>query len=108
MVLFTPYFSVIYEVNSLTQRDTYRIISFALERGSVSYIDKESCHRVWRYFLCPLFSLGLIWIQSPTITFVAHLKISAPSIVSDGDDNGDEEDDNNMEETDLVRNMVEI
>ena len=46
-------------------------------------------------------------MQSPTITFVAHLKISAPSIVNDGDDSGDEEDDNNMEETDLVRDMVE-
>ena len=105
MSLFTPHLSVIYENNSWAQRDAYRILSFALERGSISPTDKERCHRVWRDFLCPFFSLGLMWMQSPAIAFAAHPQISAPSIVSDGDDSGNEEDDSSMEETDLVGDM---
>jgi paired amphipathic helix protein Sin3a len=46
-LLFTPHLSVMYENSSCAQRDAYRILSFALERGPISPNDKERCHRLW-------------------------------------------------------------
>jgi paired amphipathic helix protein Sin3a len=71
--LFTPHLSNTYSNNSWAQRDAYRIISFALERGSASPIDKERCYRLWRDFLAPWFELELSWMQSPAVNFVPAL-----------------------------------
>ena len=71
--LFTPHLSNIYKNNSWAQRDAYRIIAFALERGSASPADKERCYRLWRDFLAPWFGLELSWMQSPAVKFVPIL-----------------------------------
>jgi len=65
--IFTPHLSLMFENNTWAQRDAYRIISFALERGSISPSDKERCHRLWIDFLGPLFGLSLNWMQKPAI-----------------------------------------
>merc|ERR1712238_516287 len=88
MSLFTPHLSVIYENNSWAQRDAYRILSFALERGSISPTDKERCHRIWRDFLAPFFGLSMMWMQSPAISYAASAPTSTLSIVSNGDESG--------------------
>ena len=67
--LFTPHLSLIYENNSTTQRDAYRIIAFALERGSISPSDKERGHRLWRDFLGPWFGLSVTWMHKPATMF---------------------------------------
>jgi paired amphipathic helix protein Sin3a len=71
--LFTPHLSNTYINNSWAQRDAYRILSFALERGSASPTDKERCYRLWRDFLAPWFGLELNWMQSPAVQFVPTL-----------------------------------
>jgi len=105
--LFTPHLSLLYENNSWAQRDAYRILAFALERGSTSPADKERCHRLWRDFLGPFFSLGLVWMQKPALSFSASLPSSSPTIVSNGDDSND--DDSSADENDNLgrhSNMV--
>ena len=69
--IFTPHLSFTYDNNSWAQQDAYRIISFALERGSASPGDKERCYRLWRDFLGPWFGLSLRWMQSPAVMFSA-------------------------------------
>jgi paired amphipathic helix protein Sin3a len=65
--IFTPHLSLLFENNTWAQRDAYRIVSFALERGSISPADKERCHRLWIDFLGPWFGLSLNWMQKPAI-----------------------------------------
>jgi paired amphipathic helix protein Sin3a len=67
--LFTPHLSLLHENNSWAQRDAYRILSFALERGHITPADKERCQRLWIEFLGPFFGLSLNWMQSPAITY---------------------------------------
>jgi paired amphipathic helix protein Sin3a len=67
--LFTPHMSFMYENNKWVQKDAYRILSFALERGSISPTDKERCHRLWTEFLGPWFNLSLNWMLAPAAIF---------------------------------------
>lgn len=67
--LFTPHMSFMYENTTWVQRDVYRILSFALERGTISPTDKERCHRLWTEFLGPWFNLSLNWMLSPAVAF---------------------------------------
>ena len=67
--IFTPHISLLYTNNSWVQRDAYRILSFALERGPISPADKERCHRLWVEFLGPWFNLSLDWMQRPAVTY---------------------------------------
>uniref|UniRef100_A0A7S4IGZ1 Histone deacetylase interacting domain-containing protein n=1 Tax=Odontella aurita TaxID=265563 RepID=A0A7S4IGZ1_9STRA len=87
--LFTPHLSLISEGDSWAQRDAYRILAFALERGSVSPGDKERCHRLWRDFLCHFFGLSITWLQAPAVAYTADAT-SSPSIVSNGEESGDD------------------
>jgi paired amphipathic helix protein Sin3a len=77
--LFTPHMSFMYENNNWVQRDAYRILSFALERGSISPTDKERCHRLWTEFLGPLFNLSLNWMLSPA---ASYQETTAPAVSS--------------------------
>jgi len=105
--IFTPHYSMSYENNSWAQRDAYRIISFALERGSTSPTDKERCHRLWTDFLAPFFDLGSIWIRAPAASYAALPHHHAPSIVSNGDDSGNEDDESSADdENDMLGNMM--
>jgi paired amphipathic helix protein Sin3a len=95
--LFTPHMSFIYENNSWVQRDAYRILSFALERGSISPTDKERCHRLWTEFLGPWFSLSLNWMLSPAVNFLessssALSQTRFTRVVTEDDGSPDEED----------------
>ncbi len=67
--IFTPHMSFVYDNTSWAQHDAYRLISFALERGSVNPGDKERCHRLWCDFIGPWFGLSLSWMQSPAALF---------------------------------------
>ncbi|KAL3924281.1 MAG: hypothetical protein SGILL_001142 [Bacillariaceae sp.] len=94
--LFTPHMSFMYENNSWVQRDAYRILSFALERGSISPTDKERCHRLWTEFLGPWFSLSLNWMLSPAVNYLdsssaAVSRKSITRVVTQDDGSPDEE-----------------
>lgn len=95
--LFTPHLTLTYESNSWAQRDAYRIIAFALERGAIAPGDKERCHRLWRDFLGPWFGLGLGWMQKPAVSFAASRSSEpgvsrvSPSVVSKDDDESNED-----------------
>jgi len=106
MVLFTPHLSIIYENNSWAQRDAYRILSFALERGTISPSDKERCHRVWRDFLAPFFGLSLMWMQSPAISYAASPPTSTPSIVSNEEESGNDDESSTEELNDIDGDIV--
>ncbi len=99
--LFTPHMSLTYENNSWAQRDAYRIISFALERGPTSPGDKDRCHGVWRHFLSKFFGLSLMWMQGPALAYTASPRI-APSVVSNGEDSVNEEDESSVEENGMI------
>jgi paired amphipathic helix protein Sin3a len=94
--LFTPHMSLMCENTSWVHRDAYRILSFALERGSISPADKERCHRMWFDFLGPWFHLSLNWMMSPAVNFQETTKpVSAnrlSRIVSNGEESLAEED----------------
>ncbi len=104
--LFTPHYSMKYHNNSWAQRDAYRILSFALERGSISPGDKERCHRIWKDFLAPFFDLSSIWMQSPAVAYAVSPHHNSPSIVSNGEDSGNEEDESSTEENDIIGDMM--
>lgn len=89
--LFTPHLSFAYSNNAWSQRDAYRIISFALERGSASPTDKERCYRLWRDFLAPWFGLELSWMQGPAVQFTPSLPPEDPDEAQNDEDsdNGD-------------------
>jgi paired amphipathic helix protein Sin3a len=82
--LFTPHLSLLYNNVSWAQRDAYRILAFALERGPISPSDKERCHRLWVEFFGPWFDLPLPWMQKPAVTYqeMAALKVSSSSLVA--------------------------
>jgi paired amphipathic helix protein Sin3a len=94
--LFTPHLSLMYENNTWVHRDAYRILSFALERGTISPSDKERCHRLWTDFLGPWLGLSLNWMLSPAVTFQEASKpISTKAVtrvVSNGEDSPGEDD----------------
>ena len=106
--LFTPHLSLLYDNNSWAQRDAYRILSYALERGSITPADKERCHRLWIEFLGPFFGLSLTWMQRPAVTYqestAAALTTprvaSKPMVVSEDDDDSMDDD------ADLGNNVV--
>jgi Histone deacetylase complex, SIN3 component len=105
--IFTPHYSMSYENNSWAQRDAYRIISFALERGSTSPSDKERCHRLWIDFLAPFFDLSSIWVRAPAAAYAALPHHHAPSIVSNGDESANEDDESSAEdENEMLGNMM--
>lgn len=57
--IFTPHLSVVYENISWAHLDAYRILVFALEKGStISPVDKDRGHRLLRDFIGPLFGLS--------------------------------------------------
>lgn len=108
--IFTPHMSFIYEQNSWVQRDAYRIMSFALERGSTSPADKERCHRLWRDLFGPVFGIPLSWMQRPAVTFqestaARRVPDTPVVIVSNGEENSHEEDEDSEEE-ELGKNIV--
>ncbi|GAX18151.1 paired amphipathic helix protein Sin3a [Fistulifera solaris] len=92
--IFTPHMSLFYENNSWVQRDAFRILAFALERGSTSPADKERCHRLWVEFLGPWFGLSLNWMQQPAVAYqestaASQTKVSIASsapLVSEDDE----------------------
>ena len=104
--LFTPDMSLMYEDTTWVQKDAYRILSFALERGSISPTDKERCHRLWTEFLGPWFDLNLNWMLTPAVNFQETKTSSSkiPRVVSK-DDNSPEEDE---EEEDSLDEEGEI
>ena len=67
--LFTPHMTLNYKNVSWAQRDAYRILAFALERGTITPADKERCHRLWVEFLGPWFALSFNWMQKPAVTY---------------------------------------
>ena len=69
--IFTPHLSLTYENSSWAMQDAYRIISFALERGSIGPADKERCFRLWRDLIGPWFGLSLAWMSNPATLFTA-------------------------------------
>lgn len=105
--LFTPHFSITYDNNSWSQRDAYRIISFALERGPTSPLDKDKCHVLWRNFLSKLFGLSLMWMQGPVITNGTSIfNAPTPSIVSNNDESCREDDESSTEDTEMIGDDV--
>ena len=98
---FTPHMSFIYDNNSWAQRDAYRIISFALERGPTSPGDKDRCHGVWRHFLSKFFGLSLMWMQGPALAYTASPK-TAPSFISTGEDSMNDEEESSVEENGMI------
>lgn len=75
-----PHQSLLYENVSWAQRDAYRILAFALERGQISPADKERCHRLWVEFLGPWFGLSLTWMHKPAASYQESMAV-APDVV---------------------------
>lgn len=102
--LFTPDMSFIYDDNSWAQQDAYRIISFALERGSINPGDKERCFRMWREFVAPWFGLSLTWMSTPAVSFTPSPQVveeeseDEKSTASDNNGEKGSGNDNNGEE----------
>lgn len=97
--LFTPHFTLNYKNVSWAQRDAYRILAFALERGPISPADKERCHRLWVEFLGPWFGMSFNWMQKPAVTYqesgtVPSRTLRAPpaTVVSEDDEESLDED----------------
>jgi paired amphipathic helix protein Sin3a len=106
--LFTPDLSLMYENNSCIQKDVYRILSFALERGSISPTDKERCHRLWTEFLGPWFNLKLDWMLEPAVAFQETTTAVSrlPRVVSQDDNSQDDEDDTPDEDGEIKARIV--
>ena len=101
-LLFTPHLSLMYENVSVAHRDAYRILAFALERGSISPHDRERCHRLWNEFLGPWFGLSLTWMQSPAAAYqeaAPATKVAPPSSAAPSDDDEEESMDEDMNAT---------
>mmetsp|Transcript_27369 Transcript_27369/g.65663 ORF Transcript_27369/g.65663 Transcript_27369/m.65663 type:complete len:1810 (+) Transcript_27369:69-5498(+) len=90
--LFTPHMAMMYESSPQVQRDAYRILSFALERGNISPADKERCHRFWTDFLGPWFHLQLNWMLSPAVTFEESNKKGGTRAFNSNQDGTDDDD----------------
>ena len=95
--IFTPHLSLMFENNTWAQRDAYRILAFALERGSIGPADKERCHRLWIDFLGPLLGLSLNWMQKPAIAI--QQEKSSPDVIIAKDPVEEEEEDSMEEDT---------
>ena len=106
--IFTPHLSVIYDNNSWAQRDAYRLISFALERGSTSPADKDRCHVVWRYFLSTFFGLSLMWMQGPALAYSSVPHAVAPSIVSNNDESVNGDDESSADDAEMIGDDVVV
>jgi len=106
--LFTPHLSFMYENSSCIQKDAYRILSFALERGSISPTDKERCHRLWTEFLGPWFNLKLNWMLEPAVTFqeTKTTMDRLPRVVSQDDNSNDEDDETPDEDNEIKAKIV--
>jgi paired amphipathic helix protein Sin3a len=105
--LFTSHLSFVLENVSWAQRDAFRIMSFALERGIVSPSDKEICHRLLRDFLAPFLGLSLNMIMSPAVSYVASTTLS-PSVVTHSEDSGIDDDESSTEDLDIVGNNMTV
>lgn len=107
--IFIPHMSLKYENNSWVQRDAYRILSFALERGSISPADKERCHRLWRDLFGPMFGIPLSWMQLPAVSYqdstAKSSNTESPAVVSNGEDNSHDDEDESEDE-ELGDNVV--
>ena len=90
--IFTPHMSFMYDNNSWAQQDAYRIIVFALERGSINPGDKERCFRLWRDFLGPWFGLSMSWMSTPAASFTA-----SPQLIEESDEDDKSTSTNNGE-----------
>lgn len=106
--LFTPDLTLMYENRTCIQKDVYRILSFALERGSISPTDKERCHRLWTEFLGPWFNLQLNWMLEPAVAFQesATATLRLPRVVSQDDNSHDEEEDTPDEDAAIKARIV--
>ena len=104
--LFTPHMSFVLENSSWVMRDAFRILTFALERGNNTPLDKEKGNRLWRDFLGPWFGLTLNWMQRPALSFSPTDISKDPAVVSNGDDSGREGDDDSNAETDYLGSNV--
>mmetsp|Transcript_6734 Transcript_6734/g.19467 ORF Transcript_6734/g.19467 Transcript_6734/m.19467 type:complete len:946 (-) Transcript_6734:204-3041(-) len=106
--LFTPDMSLIYENSCCIQKDVYRILSFALERGSISPTDKERCHRLWTEFLGPWFNLKLNWMLEPAVAFqeTSTSTMRLPRVVSKDDNSHDEEEDDSADEDGEIKARI--
>lgn len=109
--LFTPHLSLMYENNNWAHRDAYRILSFALERGSISPHDKERVHRLWTDFLGPWFNLSINWMLSPAVSFQETSNpISAKDltrIVSNGEESPvDEDEEESLDEDGAIHARI--
>mmetsp|Transcript_13663 Transcript_13663/g.19538 ORF Transcript_13663/g.19538 Transcript_13663/m.19538 type:complete len:1843 (+) Transcript_13663:250-5778(+) len=109
--LFTPHLSICYDNSSWAQMDAYRILSFAVERGSTSPGDKEKCHRLWRDFLGPFFSLSTMWMQKPTKSFAGSLLQNSASSgasgvfpMSNGDESSNDDEESSSDENEMIGN----
>lgn len=101
--LFTPHLSLMYENTSWAQKDAYRILTYSLERGSISPMDKEKCHRMWTDFLSHMFGLSMAWMQDPARSY-ASAPHSAPTVVSN-DESGDDDESSKSDEDDGSNHM---
>lgn len=109
--LFTPHMSLIYENTAWVHQDAYRILSFALERGTISPSDKERCHRLWFDFLGPWFNLTMDWMMGPAVKFQETTKpvtpTALPRIVSNGDESmADDDDEESADEDGAISALV--
>lgn len=106
--IFTPHLNLVYQNVSWAQRDAYRILSFALERGPISPSDKERCHRLWVEFLGPWFDLPLIWMQKPAVAYQESSKSFQGSAEEPSSAvAGSEDDDESMEDADMADGTTE-
>uniref|UniRef100_A0A7S0TBW7 Histone deacetylase interacting domain-containing protein n=1 Tax=Pseudo-nitzschia delicatissima TaxID=44447 RepID=A0A7S0TBW7_9STRA len=106
--LFTPDMSLMYENSACIRKDAYRILAFALERGSISPTDKERCHRLWTEFLGPWFDLNLNWMLEPAVAFQESTtaKLRLPRVVSKDDNSMNEEDDTPDEDSEINASRI--
>jgi len=95
--IFTPHLSFVYDNTSWAQQDAYRIISFALERASISPGDKEQCFRLYRDFIGPWFNLSLAWMQNPAALFTPS-PLEDDDVDEEEEDDGDSSRENNVED----------
>ena len=116
--IFTPHMSLMYNNNSWAQRDAYRILTFALERGNTSPGDKERCHRIWKEFFGPLFGIESTWMERPAFAYQTAMEMeeeeeedgaeTEPATVGNVEDSpqDDEEDSADEQDADMGDNVV--